>query len=351
MIGQWRTVFGSSLLAASVFPSGELVTVGEAGEIFSLGLKEIDAGGFKSSASAVLELDPKTEHPLRATRLSGGRIAVESGAPNPTLWLVGAGGQIDATLHLEKPLDAPPVELAGGLVLPLPGRLRLVNPVSGQPVAEDLLAPLDKGQPARWQSIERVSDKELVALDSRGRLSVFQYRTDPVRSLSEVVYKELTGPCDTGLSVVASRVAYGDQDGVLHFLDATTLEPVSTHPLGSPVVGHLWSAGSLLFAETRNGHLAAFDASGTTKSLFVRDLAKTGPAGSPALLDGRLIVGNRDGTLLSLDPAKGTLLAQGDVEQPLRGGVLVVGGRPVVCTIDGSLCRVDSFLKTLKNGT
>jgi hypothetical protein len=350
MTGQWRTVFGSSIIGASVFPGGELVTVGEAGDVFSVGPSELDSPGFKSTATAVVEPDPKTELPLRATRLFDGKIAVESLGPNPKLWLVGRGAQIAASFGIDKPLEAPPVEINAGLVLPLPGRLRLVSPTSGVSDAEEQLAPLEGGKTARWKSVERTSDKDLVALDSRGRLSLFQYRTEPVRNLAELVSKRVEGPCDTGLVVVGSRIAYDDGNGVMHFLDVATLEPVATHKLPAPAVGRPWTAGSLLVVETRDQQLAVYEASGPTKPLFVASVGGTGPCGPPALIHGRLVVANRDGTVIGIDPARGAVVARATIGQALSGGVLAVEGHPVVCTLDGSLCRVDSVLESPKQG-
>jgi PQQ-like domain/FHA domain len=351
MTGEWRTVFGSSILATSVFAGGAIVTVGEAGDVFSVGADELSSVRFKSTATAVIDPDPKNEIPLRATRLHDGKIAVESAGPQPKLSFVGLGGQISGSLTIEKPLEAPPVDLNAGLVLPLPGRLKLVSPSSGVPAAEEQLAPLEGGKPARWKSVERISEDEVVALDSRGRLSVFRHRTEPVRNLAEIVARKVEGPCDTGLAVVASRVVYGDAEGVLHFLNAAELEPVATHKLSAPAVGRLWTTGSLLFAETRDHKLAAYDASGPTKPLFVAPLGQTGPSGPPALIRDRLIVANRDGSVLSLDPSRGTVLARATIDQPLSGGVISVDGHAVVSTIDGSLCRIDSLLEPQKNGT
>jgi hypothetical protein len=348
MTGQWRTVFGSAIIGASVFGGGDVVTVGEAGDVFSLSAGDFDSGGFRSTATAVVEPDPKTELALRATRLSDGKIAVDSLGPNPKIWLIGRGAQIAASFAVEKPLEAAPVQINAGLVLPAPGRLRLVSPASGVPAAEDHLAPVEGVKTARWTSLERVSNQELVALDSHGRLSLFQYRTEPVHQLAEVVTKNLNGPCDSGLAVVASRVVYADAEGALHFLDASTLEPVATHKLPAPAVGRLWTAGSLVVVESRDQQLAVYDASGPTKPLFVAALGETGPSGPPALLRDRLIVAFRDGAVVAIDPVRGAVVARASVGEALSGGVVAVDGRPVVTTIDGSLCRVDSVLESPK---
>jgi hypothetical protein len=348
MTGQWRTIFGSSIIGSGVYRDGEIVTVGEAGEVFSVSPNELDRPGFKSSATVAVDVDSKTDHPLRVTSLSDGKLAIDSAGPKPTLWFIGPGGQLTGSFALEKPLEAPPVELAAGLVLPLPGRLRLVSRASGVSAAEEQLAPVEGGQSARWKSAARISDKDLVAMDSRGRLSRFQYRTDPVHSLTEVVSKKLEKPCDTGLAVVGSKIVFGDVEGTLHFLDAATLDPVVAHKLPSPAVGRLWTAGALVLIETRDHQLVVFDTSGPTKSLFAVPLGQTGPSGPPAIIRGRLIIATRDGTVLSVDPATGQVAARLTIDQPLSGGVINADGRPVVATIDGSLCRVDSLLETPK---
>jgi hypothetical protein len=348
MTGQWRTVFGSSIIGTSVFSAGDIVTVGEAGDVFSLRLGDLMSPGFKSVATSAIEPDPGTERPLRATRLHDGKLAVDSAGPSPKLWLVGPGGQMAGSFALERPLEAPPIEIDAGLVLALPGRLRLANPTNGTPGADDRPVPIEDGKAAQWKAVERISDKDLVALDSRGRLSLFQFRTDPVRNLAEVVTKQVDPASDSGVVVTASRIASVEGGSTLQFREAATLEPVAAHKLPAAAVGRLWTSGTLVLVETRDHHLAAFDATGPTKALFVVPLGETGPAGAPAMIGGRLVVANRDGTILSLDPAQGTIIARASAEQPLSGGVIVVDGHPIVSTIDGSLVKVDSVLESAK---
>jgi outer membrane protein assembly factor BamB len=74
-------------------------------------------------------------------------------------------------------------------------------------------------------------------------------------------------------------------------------------------------------------------------------LDKTGAAGPPASLNGRLVVATRDGTLLGLDSSTGAITAKASVGQPLFGGVISAGGHSIVASIDGTLYRVDSLFK------
>ncbi len=349
MTGQWRTVFGSSIIGTSVFPGGEIVTVGEAGDVFSTGLTELDSGGFKSSATASVEPDPKTELPLRATRLHSGKLAVESAGPKPTLWFIGPGGQLAGSFGIAKPLEAPPVVLGAGIVLPLPGRLRLVSPNSGVPAGEksSLRPSKEARRPAgnrsggsrirSWSpSTAGAGCRDSNIAPSRRRTWRKPSRRNWKNQATLVWWSSVRG------------VVYGDVDGVLHFLDAATLEPVATHKLPAGAVGRLLTAGPLLLVETRDHRLAAYDASGPTKPLFVASLGQTGPSGPPSVIHGRLVVANRDGTILGIDPVNGTVITRLAIAEQLSGGVLVVEGHAVVTTIDGSLCRVDSLLEPLK---
>ena len=121
-----------------------------------------------------------------------------------------------------------------------------------------------------------------------------------------------------------------------------------TEHLPAPAVNRLWSVGSTVLVETRNHQLLSYEVSGSPKLQFHVPLGNTGPAGPPALVRGRLVVANRDGTLLALDPASGAVAARAVVGQPLSGGVISVGDHAVVASIDGTLYRVDSFLEQPK---
>ena len=55
MVGQWRTIFGSSVIGHLAGTGGDIVAVGEAGEVFTVSPAAIDAGGFKRTAAASLD--------------------------------------------------------------------------------------------------------------------------------------------------------------------------------------------------------------------------------------------------------------------------------------------------------
>jgi outer membrane protein assembly factor BamB/TolA-binding protein len=347
MIGQWRTVFGSSVIGHLTGKNGDIVAVGEAGEVFSVSPSAFDGSEreFKQSTSANLDPPAGTRTPLRATVLDDGRLAVDCAGPKPTVWLIGSGGQLGGSFGVDQPLEAGPVRLAAGLVLPLSGRLRLTSATSGLAAGEDFVASVGSKKPARWFAVARLGENDLLAVDNGGRLTQVQYRTEPVRHLAEVRSKQLERPLDVPLAVVGSHVAYADAEGMLHVLDTATLDSVFTQKLSAPAVGGLWTVGSTVLVETRDHQLVCYDLNGQPKLRFHVPLDKTGAAGPPASLNGRLVVATRDGTLLGLDSSTGAITAKASVGQPLFGGVISAGGHSIVASIDGTLYRVDSLFK------
>jgi len=343
MVGQWRTILGSSVIGHLAGSGGDFVTVGEAGEVFSLNSTTIDTGGFKRSAAAAI--DPPAGTKARATRLDDNRLVVDCGGPKPTLWFVTPGGQLESSFALAAPLEAGPVRLSAGLVLPMPGRLRLVSPSSGLPEAEDYLAPVENKKAARWYAVAQSGPNELLTADSRGRLAQLQYRTEPVRHLAELRSKNLDRPLDVPFAVAASRVAYASADGVFNVLDAETLDAVYSDKLRAPALSPIWPVGSTVVFETQNHELFCYELGAPPKLRFHVPLGKTGPCGAPALVRGRLIVANRNGTLWALNPSTGEIVAETAVGQPLSGGVIAADDHVVVAAIDGTLYRVDSFLE------
>jgi hypothetical protein len=345
MVGQWRTIFGSSVIGHLAGTGGDIVALGEAGEVFTVSPAMFDSGGFKRSAAAALDPPAGTKTPLRATSLDDNRLSVDCGGPKPTLWLVTPGGQVESSFALSAPLEAGPARLDAGLVLPLPGRLRLVSPSSGLPEGQDYLAPVENKKAARWHAAARLSRNELLTVDSRGRLTQLQFRTEPVRHLAEVRFKNLDRPLDVPFAVAGSRVAYATPDGILNVLDAETLDAVSSDKLPAPPLSPLWKVGSTIVFETQNHQLLCYELNGSPKLRFAVRLGNTGPCGAPALVRGRLIVANRDGTVWALHPSTGEMTSQTSVGQPLSGGVISDEDRIVVASIDGTLYRLDSALE------
>ena len=189
----------------------------------------------------------------------------------------------------------------------------MASATSGLPAGEDYLAPVENKKPARWFAVARVGQNGLLAADSRGRLTQLQYRAEPVRHLAEVRSKNLDRPLDVPFAVVGSRVVYADagrraarsrraRRSIRSFTREACRRPRST-ACGASARRCSSKRGTINSSVTK--------LSGTPKLQFRVPLGNTGPAGPPALVHGRLVVANRDGTLLALDPATGAIVGTG----------------------------------------
>jgi outer membrane protein assembly factor BamB len=135
---------------------------------------------------------------------------------------------------------------------------------------------------------------------------------------------------------------------MLHVLDAGAFEPVLQTKLPAPAVGTLWGVGSMLLVETRDHQLLCFDVGAKPKLQWTLPWDESGVAGPPDVVRGRLVIPDRDGTVVGLDPATGSGAVRQSVGQPLSGSVISVDGHAVVTSIDGSLYRVDPVLESKK---
>ena len=112
--------------------NGLLLCLTETGGLFHVRDAELDASGFKFNIEGELRLPVGLTAPLDSTRLSDGRVVVWCGLPEPRMWVLNTVGTIEQEVDLQKEaLEAAPVLTEGGIVAPLPGRLKLVARSSG----------------------------------------------------------------------------------------------------------------------------------------------------------------------------------------------------------------------------
>ena len=235
---------------------------------------------------------PERERRCGRRRSRTAHLAVDCAGPKPTVWLIGPGGQLDGSFHTEEPLEAGPVRLAAGLVLPLPGRLRLASATSGLAAGEDYLAPVENKKSARWFAVSGVGTKRS---DRRrqprptGAASI-PGRAGPPPGRSAFA-KSRPARWISPLSSSDSRVVYADAGGVLHVLDGEHSIRFSREKLPSPAVNRLWSVGSTVLVETRSHQLLVVRSERLTQTPVSRSPGEHGacrPSGPgarpPALL-------------------------------------------------------------------
>lgn len=349
MQSNWRTVVGATILAVNRGSDGQLVCVSEGADTFLISANEVMNGGFRVRSEQQLKLPENTLDPLQAASLAEGRIAVWTNGTEGKLWVIGPSALPQAEVPLPKPLECAPLRFAGGVLLPIPGRLKLAGRPSGPP-CDDFLAPVntkDDGPVRTWKHLVAIDDDSLFAFDSAGKMLKLQYRTGTKCFFQSISSMDFPKPVDVTPTLNDGRLYTADSTGTLRVLDVTAMETRAEVSLGNPPSKPLWVVGSLLLAEVARGKLIAFDAAHPKLPLWSFDLQGIGLTGSPALVQDSLIAVQTSGDILRLNAKTGLLEQKFSLGQTATHGPLTMDRLLVVLTADGSLRHIEGLFPEL----
>ena len=343
MKSHWRTVVGAGLLECRPLSNGLLLCVTETGGLFHLRDNEFDASGFRFTAEGELRLPVGLSTPLEATRFPDGRVAVWCGGPQSQMWILNTVGTIEQEVDLKKEsLEAPPVLIAGGILAPLPGRLKVVarsSPVKEYP------ASVREGKKHKWQRTVRIDKSHLLVVDDGGELVRLQFRQAPSPHLYPVNTLTLKSPLDLDPLAHDGRVVLVTADRRVQVLGATDLQVVSETRLPVAATAGPWVFGNRLLIESGRKQLVCLDLTDNLKQLWSVDTGNHSVTGKPLEVGGRLIVALHHGQVMAIDPSSGQVGKTLMLEQTLSLGPRAFGKKLLVTSIDGTLYRVESLLE------
>ena len=320
--------------------------VNEGADTFLLSANEINNGGFRARSEQQLKLPDNTLEPLQAVSLAENRTAVWTNGPDGKLWVIGPSALPQAEVALAQPLDCAPLRFAGGILLPLPGRLKLDGRAGG-PKCDDFLAPVnttDDGPVRKWKHLLAVDDDTLFVIDNTGKMLKLQYRTGEKCFFKEVSPFTFPQPIDVAPTLHKGRLLTADAAGTLRVLDVTAMETRAEIALGGPASKPLWVAEPLLLAEVSRQKLIAFDSAQPKQPLWTLNLEGVGLVGSPLLFDNALIAVQQSGDVLRIDAKTGRIEKKISLGQIATHGPLRLGNLLIVLTADGSLQHVESLV-------
>jgi outer membrane protein assembly factor BamB/pSer/pThr/pTyr-binding forkhead associated (FHA) protein len=339
MAGSWRTTLGARLLAWTEARGGGLIAVSETGSLFTLSSSRLKEGGAELRSGTELEIPADVTEPLGATRLSDGRLVLWCNGPQPKLWLINSIGQVESEHKLEASLDAAPVLLKGGLVLPQPGRLKWLSISRETPSVQDFAAPVHDGETVRWAFLVGLDDKEFVACDRQGRLSRMQIRQDEVVHLAEAAKFQLPQPVDVPPLLVEQDLWITDASGTLRRLDSRSFDVKGERQFPKPVRG-LWAEGEQRFAQLSGGVLHALSEEEGLPDRWTADFGEVELLGSPIQSGGQFLWVGRGGSVLMIDPANGQIAKRWELPQPLTLGLINSDGNHFASAADGAIYRI-----------
>jgi hypothetical protein len=278
----------------------------------------------------------------------GSRVAY-AGGKDPRGWFITPKAQLSRGLDIPAGLEARPVSVADGMVLPLAGRLHFVPAKSGGPKVDDYTRQLNVNPPAderppQWMHLERLDDTQFIAVDSAGTLSRFQYRTDPRPHLFEVRNLQLKSPVNVPFAVFEDTIVFADADRQLHVLNAQSFQILGSLPLEGIVTSAVWMVNGIVYLETDRSQLHAFELTPEPKLLWSLPLDNSGLAGTPLAVGTDLVVTMQNGDVWRVDPKAGNVKEQHRVDATFVNSPLSFGSHILAPSLDGSLYPLESLL-------
>ena len=345
MTTQWKTILGVSVLQCLTPDDESVLCFTEEGDQFSVGVKFLQTGGFYDNATSLLRSSESLDAALRIAPLPDGSAAAHCGGAKPRLWVVRPDGKDSQRFGLGAALETDPTLIAGRVVLPLPGKLEVMDLGAKTAKVVDFLMPVGEGERRHWMWLVPVDANQIVAADSTGKLAKLQFRAEPKPHLYEVCNTKLEQPADVRFATNAAKVFVADASGKLQVLDAGDLRTLHETQLDAPASNHLWLIGERLFVESGRNRLTCFHVTDTLKPLWTVPLESQGLADSPILAATQLVVAQRSGEVLAIDLETGKVNRRLPLGQPITLGPKQVGGLLIVACIDGSLHRVEALLE------
>ena len=343
LVSQWRTTLGSSLVSVSAQSADQALGVCETGEIVRLSDRDWSAEAFKPNTAELLPLSDHLQQPVRTVSLAAGRTAVYCGLPKPHLWVLTPLGKIERERDLPEPLEADPVEIAAGIVLPLPERLAIWPSSSADAPPDDFIAPLEAEQAHRWQQLAVLDDQQIITLNQRGRFARLQWRLEPEPHLASVAQLSLKTRLDVPLAVHDGNIYLADLRPHGLMIEAATFDTAAEVEWKQPATNELWVNSSGVLVEMGGGVLHCYDVGSEWTLRWQLKLPAQTLAGRPLWEKDRLWVACRDGQVMLVDSGDGGVIAQCALNQPLAGGPRRLGNVVFVTTADGTLINVQSL--------
>ena len=339
LVNPWRIVVGDGPREVIATRDDGVFWVGESGTVYNIGKNRMSQGGVDSKAGTDLELPTNVTRPIRATALHDQRIVIAAAGDAKMIYLFNAAGQLVSKHAIPEMVETDPVLLDEGLVLPLPGRLKLLPLGQSKKVPQDWIAPVGDGQELHWSHLVRVDGRELIACDQSGRLTRVQFRQGDIPHLAEVAKLQLEQPVDLHPVLRGDSLYVCDVNGDCLQLNIRSFDAEGRTKLSTPVKG-LWATESGVLVQA-GSKLQLLSEGKTLPEKWSIDLAGLELIGPCIARPGGLSLASRDGTYLELNPETGAEIRRLVLPQALSLGLRQLKSGLVAVAVDGTLYRIE----------
>lgn len=340
LVNPWRCIVGDTPLELLPTRDDGIYWVGESGTIYNIGKNRIGQGGIELKAGVDPELPPNVTRPLRATALPDRRMIVAAAGETKVLHLLNNSGQLTGRIPLPDMVEADPVLIDDGLVLPLPGRLKVISLSGDKKSTQDWIATVGETQRSQWTHLVRIDGRELIACDSNGAVLQIQYRKGDTPHLAEVAKLQFEQPVEIR-PVLRDKFLYvADAAGHLRKLNVQSFDTDSEVTLPAPI-RQLWSFEPLTIVATGDGKLHSFADGKELNELWTFESGPLEPLGPIVTKGDDLWLACRNGTILVLNSKSGEERRRIELPQQLSLGLRQIKDDLFAVAIDGTLYRVE----------
>lgn len=341
MVSPWRIVLGAQFHEVAASKDGGLVAISEAGHVVTLGVDRLRQGGFDLKSAVELPLPTRVSQRLVTSTLHDGRLFLAANGDQSAIWIIGTAGQLEFSTKLGKgeTVQAAGVLVDEGLIVPLPGKLKLLQLSSGKKPVQDWLAPVGDKPAAPWKHLLRLESDEILACNSEGLLQRIQVRTADVAHLAESAKLQLETPVNVTPAIQGDFLLTALASGQVQLLNWRTFDQDGKRDFAAPVRG-TWAVGTTWLVWGGDGKLHSVSSGRDLPIRWSLDLKGVELAGGPLLDANQIWLAARDGTVIVAD-ADGKELRRIQVPQALSMGIRKFGEGLFATAIDGAFYRVN----------
>jgi len=273
--------------------------------------------------------------------LPGGAVALAVGkaAEQLSIYDPQDGPRLRLLYLPDTTLAARPLAFAGGLLVPCAvGQAYLLNPRSGDFLADPFQPPLPAGARVAWSDPIPLGDDEFLLAENGSGLYRIAVKAEPRAHLAVEAHAVLALPLASPLAVLGETVYGVDGSGSLATFKLPDLTPGKPRALGARNDWGPGRVGERVLLATADDQLHCLDAEG---QMAWQVALPYGPlAGDPLATEGGFVLASQSGVVWCVEADTGKEAGKIEAGCPLATGPVALGDALLVGGDDGSLFKI-----------
>ncbi|QDU81984.1 outer membrane biogenesis protein BamB [Polystyrenella longa] len=337
----WRTIFGAKVIGTIEANEATLTCLTDAGSVVQVRKSDFQEKRFLTESMNRLPLDQEksmSDTPPRVVTMANGQMFVTWGNADPFYSTISKTGQVTPARKLSAPVEANPIEIEAGTVLPVADNLILIpSGANSRQVINDFKTP-----DSSWKTLIPLSGNEFLGLTDAGFLARYEFTTDNPSHFREITNYDFGVPVDVAPVLSGETLFLATSDSKLQVIDTTSLTVTNTIDLPASASGDLWVAGETLLVQADN-QLWGYPVTGDLKPTWNNPLDGGSITVEPTVRGTTMFAADLSGRILKVDLQSGEMTELGVLDVPLVLPLFAFGNDVIGATVDGSLYQLSSL--------